>query len=285
MLLEKLHYLVARRRLRRLRRLASARRRRRFLRRPDPRPQPPRRATVLDTEGEPLRLGLEAEPFLVSPNQREAESLVGQEFADDEDFVLALDAIAEMGARNVLITHECGCFALLREGRHRRGATGPSAAVEAVSPVGAGDVLLAGSSPRSPPDGAPEDALRQAVAAGAASTLEVGAGHFDPRRRRASPRGRGRRARTGRPRLRPTCLRSARKFRGETAVARPFVGCATARHVAGGVRRSSELAGRDRAPHRARAEVRQGGAHLRRRSPPSRPSRTSSRTTSRRSRG
>ena len=29
--------------------------------------------TVLDTEGEPLRLGVDAEPFLVSPNQREAE--------------------------------------------------------------------------------------------------------------------------------------------------------------------------------------------------------------------
>jgi 1-phosphofructokinase/tagatose 6-phosphate kinase len=35
---------------------------------------------VLDCEGEPLRIGVEAEPFVVSPNQREAESLVGQEF-------------------------------------------------------------------------------------------------------------------------------------------------------------------------------------------------------------
>jgi 1-phosphofructokinase/tagatose 6-phosphate kinase len=34
--------------------------------------------TVLDAEGEPLRMGTAAEPFLVSPNQREAESLVGQ---------------------------------------------------------------------------------------------------------------------------------------------------------------------------------------------------------------
>ena len=41
---------------------------------------------VIDSEGEPLRLGVEAEPFLVSPNQSEAEALVGQEFHDDEDF-------------------------------------------------------------------------------------------------------------------------------------------------------------------------------------------------------
>ena len=53
---------------------------------------------VLDSEGEPLRLAVEAGPFLVSPNQREAEQLVGQELEDDDDFLMALDAIAEMGA-------------------------------------------------------------------------------------------------------------------------------------------------------------------------------------------
>jgi 1-phosphofructokinase/tagatose 6-phosphate kinase len=73
--------------------------------------------SALDCEGEPLRIGVEAEPFLVSPNQREAEALVGQEFHDDEDFQMGLDQIAEMGARNVLITTEFGCFALLREER------------------------------------------------------------------------------------------------------------------------------------------------------------------------
>ena len=48
----------------------------------------------------------------------EAESLVGQEFSEDEDFVMALDAIADLGARNVLITQETSCFALFREERH-----------------------------------------------------------------------------------------------------------------------------------------------------------------------
>ena len=71
--------------------------------------------TVLDSEGEPLRLGAGAEPMLVSPNQREAEALAGQEFHDDQDFTQALDDIHELGARNVLITQESGCFALLRE--------------------------------------------------------------------------------------------------------------------------------------------------------------------------
>ena len=73
--------------------------------------------TVLDCEGEPLRLGVQAEPLLVSPNEREAELLAGQEFHDDDDFLAGLETIAELGARNVLITRESGCWALLRSDR------------------------------------------------------------------------------------------------------------------------------------------------------------------------
>ena len=98
---------------------------------------------VLDSEGEPLRLAVEAGPFLVSPNQREAEQLVGQELEDDDDFLMALDAIAEMGARNVLITLENGCFALMRVGRKTRRIRAFAPHVEPVSGVGSGDVLLA----------------------------------------------------------------------------------------------------------------------------------------------
>jgi 1-phosphofructokinase family hexose kinase len=137
--------------------------------------------TVLDSEGEPLRLGLEAEPYLVSPNQREAEALVGQEFYEQQDFALALEHIAELGARSVLITNESGCFARLREGRktHRHRALAPH--VDPVSVVGAGDVLLAGLIAAQLEGKPPEIALREAVAAGAASTQELGAGRFDPR--------------------------------------------------------------------------------------------------------
>jgi 1-phosphofructokinase family hexose kinase len=137
--------------------------------------------TVLDAEGEPLRLGLEAEPFLVSPNQREAEALVGQEFYEQQDFALALEHIAELGARNVVITNETGCFARLREGRKilRYRALAPH--VEPVSTVGSGDVLLAALIAAQLEGKAPADVLRAAVAARAASTMELGAGRFDPR--------------------------------------------------------------------------------------------------------
>jgi 1-phosphofructokinase family hexose kinase len=141
-------------------------------------------STVLDAEGEPLRLGVEAEPELVTPNQLEAEALVGQEFSDEEDFVLALDTISEMGARNVLVKHERGCFAQLRKEkergrpmRYRVEAPG----LEPVSPVGAGSVLLAAFIAAQLERVPPEEALRRAVAAGTASTLVVGSGQFEPR--------------------------------------------------------------------------------------------------------
>ena len=137
--------------------------------------------TVLDSEGQPLRLGVQSEPYLVSPNQNEAEGLVGQEFNEDEDFILGLEAIAERGARNVLITQESGCFALLRQERtaHRYRVRAPS--IEPVSAVGSGDVLLAAFLAAYLKGGSPENSLRAAVATGTASTLEVGAGRFDQR--------------------------------------------------------------------------------------------------------
>jgi len=136
---------------------------------------------ALDSDGAPLRAGVDAEPFLVSPNQAEAESLVGQEFHDEEDFRLALDQIADLGPRNVLITTESGCVAALRDEREPRRYRVVAPRVEPVSRVGSGDVLLAAYIAARANGRSQEDALRAAVAAGAASTLEVGAGRFDSR--------------------------------------------------------------------------------------------------------
>jgi 1-phosphofructokinase family hexose kinase len=136
---------------------------------------------VLDSEGPPLRLGVEAEAFLVTPNQREAEGLVGQEFGDDEDYTMALDRIADMGARNVLITSDTRCFGLFRADRKRNLFRAEAPQVDPISAVGSGDVLLAAFLAARLAEKPVEDSLRAAVAAGAASTLEVGAGRFEPR--------------------------------------------------------------------------------------------------------
>ena len=93
----------------------------------------------------------------------------------------ALEDIAELGPRNVLITQTSGAFALLREERSAKRYRATAPRVEALSAVGAGDVLLAGFLAALYGGRQSEDALRAAVGAGAASTLEIGAGRFEPR--------------------------------------------------------------------------------------------------------
>src|SRR5439155_6918383 len=127
-----------------------------------------------------LRLGAEAEVFLVTPNQREAEGLVGQELGDDEDYTMALDRIADMGARNVLITAETRSFGLFRVERKRTLFRADAPLVEPVSAVGSGDALLAAFLVPLLADRPLEDALRCAAAAAAASTLAGGAASFQP---------------------------------------------------------------------------------------------------------
>jgi 1-phosphofructokinase family hexose kinase len=135
--------------------------------------------TVLDTEGEPLRLGVEAEPHLVSPNVHEAEELVGHEFNDEADLTAGLDEIAELGPRNVLISVDTGCYALVRDDREEHRVRGSSPRLEAVSTIGAGDTLLAGFLAGRVTGRSVEESVRGAVAAGAASVLEPGPGRFD----------------------------------------------------------------------------------------------------------
>jgi fructose-1-phosphate kinase PfkB-like protein len=81
----------------------------------------------------------------------------------------------------VLITNESGCFALLREDRVTRRYCATIPREEPVSKVGAGDTLLGAFIAARAQQRPLEDQLRAAVAAGAASTAEVGAGRFDPR--------------------------------------------------------------------------------------------------------
>ncbi len=137
--------------------------------------------SILDSEGEPLRRGIEAEPHLVTPNVREAEQLVGHEFSGDDDLVAALDEIAELGARNVMITAESGCYALFRGDRSEVRLHAVAPHLEPISAVGSGDALLAGFIAARLSGKTYEEAVSAAVATGAASVLEAGAGRFDTR--------------------------------------------------------------------------------------------------------
>jgi 1-phosphofructokinase/tagatose 6-phosphate kinase len=138
--------------------------------------------TVLDTEGEPLRLATRSCPDLVTPNLTEAEELVGHEFADDDDRLTGVREMVELGARDAVITYESGCVALLGGDTAERVAYRVSVEPrEPLSAIGAGDAFLAGYVAGLYEHRSAEDCLRLATACGAESVRHVGAGVIDPR--------------------------------------------------------------------------------------------------------
>jgi 1-phosphofructokinase family hexose kinase len=134
---------------------------------------------VLDTEGEPLRLGVRAEPDLVSPNELEAEELVGQEFNDVEDRAQAVLEMARLGAREAIMTVRDGCYANIPEDGHTlyRVTVREQAAR---SRIGSGDAFLAGYVAARYSGRSPVECLRYGVACGAESVQHFGAGMLDP---------------------------------------------------------------------------------------------------------
>jgi 1-phosphofructokinase family hexose kinase len=137
--------------------------------------------TVVDADGDPMRLAVRAEPDVISPNVIEAEELVGHEFNDDEDRVIAVREMVALGAREAIMTLPDGCVAsVIVDGAptlHRVWIE-PR---EAVAAVGAGDAFLAGFVAARYTGSPAPDCLRFGVACGAESTQRLGAGLIEPR--------------------------------------------------------------------------------------------------------
>ncbi len=137
--------------------------------------------TIVDAEGDPMRHAVRAEPDVISPNVGEAEELVGHEFNDDPDRVLAVREMTQLGAREAIMTLPDGCVACLRidgERTLRRVWIAPRAAVAS---VGAGDAFLAGYVAARYIGSEAEECLRFGVACGAESIKRLGAGLVEPR--------------------------------------------------------------------------------------------------------
>jgi len=134
---------------------------------------------VLDAEGSAMLAGLRAGASVVTPNEREAEELVGQEFADRDDLVQGLAELVRLGASEAAITRPDGCVAVIDEGSERRFLEVRTEPLDPVSTVGSGDAFLAGYV-AARYDGKPTDeCLAYGVACGAESTQHFGAGTVD----------------------------------------------------------------------------------------------------------
>ena len=140
--------------------------------------------TVLDTDGEPLRQGVRAEPDIVSPNVLEAEELVGHEFSGEDERAMVVREIAALGPRETIMTVPDGSFAqMLVDGQPRM----KRARIEPREPIarrGSGDAFLAGYLAARYEGRSPDQCLRLGVACGAESTGRLAAGMIEPREAR-----------------------------------------------------------------------------------------------------
>jgi fructose-1-phosphate kinase PfkB-like protein len=133
------------------------------------------RQVILDTSGEALRLGLEAAPDVLKCNRTELSGAVGQPLETLDDLRCAIRALSQRLGTRVVITLG-GSGAIAAVGQRTWLAQAPR--VEAVSAVGSGDSFLAGLVCGLVEGRAFEDALRLAIAAGSANTLQIGAGRL-----------------------------------------------------------------------------------------------------------
>jgi 1-phosphofructokinase family hexose kinase len=140
--------------------------------------------TVVDTDGQPLRHAVRAEPDLVSPNVLEAEELVGHEFATDEERTLAMAEISAMGPREVIMTLPDGALAQVLVDGQRRLKRARIEPREPVAKRGSGDAFLAGYLAARYEGRPPDQCVRFGVACGAESAGRFGAGVIDTREAR-----------------------------------------------------------------------------------------------------
>jgi 1-phosphofructokinase family hexose kinase len=127
--------------------------------------------TFLDTDGEALRKGIEANPTVVKPNQAEAERLLNTVLITRTHYLNAVKQMHRMGAQSVILS--LGGRGVVAAFGHELTEVIPPG-VDVVSPIGAGDALSAAFLWAMENKDDHVDALRWGVAAGTASAALPG---------------------------------------------------------------------------------------------------------------
>ncbi len=126
---------------------------------------------ILDADGEPMRLGMEAEPFMIKPNKDEVNRLIGVEIKSLDDAIHAVNILQESGVKLVVISMGAdGAIAGSEEGIWQ--AVPPK--VQVVSTIGSGDSMVAGIAHVISQGEPLPEALRLGSAAGAATAMTDG---------------------------------------------------------------------------------------------------------------
>ncbi len=128
---------------------------------------------VLDADGDPLKYGVKAKPFMVKPNTYELQRLVGREFSCEEEVLDAAREVVESGVQLVAVTRG-GKRAFLVSGEFVYFCDPPR--IKVVSAVGSGDSFIGAFLLALYRGLGYKEAFRWGVAAGAATAMVPGTG-------------------------------------------------------------------------------------------------------------
>jgi 6-phosphofructokinase 2 len=127
--------------------------------------------TILDSDGQWLAEGIKAKPYLVKPNVREAEELLGRELPTEDAIIKGALDIVDMGVEIAVISRG-GEGVIAATNNEVLKAVPPEVKVK--SAVGAGDCTIAGLALKLANEESLSKACRLAVALGTAAVLTPG---------------------------------------------------------------------------------------------------------------
>lgn len=127
--------------------------------------------TLVDTDGDALLHSLEAKPTVITPNQHEAERLLGRALLTRTQFLEAVDRIQAMGAESVILS--LGSRGAIGSGPEGIFEVLPPR-VDVLCPIGAGDAMAAAFTWSMEKKKSFADSLRWGVAAGTAKAMLPG---------------------------------------------------------------------------------------------------------------
>ena len=132
---------------------------------------------ILDSSGEELRLGLEASPTMIKPNQDEIEALLGATVTAQDDVLAQARSLREDGVEQVVISlGKDGALFACEEGCFR--AIPPK--VRVANTVGCGDSMVAAFAVAFERAMGPREALAYAIAVASAAAMSPNTGEYDP---------------------------------------------------------------------------------------------------------
>jgi 6-phosphofructokinase 2 len=126
---------------------------------------------ILDTDGDALKVGIQAFPYAIKPNIHELSRLVDMELEEMDEIMSAARDVREKGIEMVLVS--MGGKGILLVGKKEQYLASPPE-VTVKNTIGAGDSAVGGFVYGLAEGKSLEEALIYAVAAGTATTLRPG---------------------------------------------------------------------------------------------------------------